>query len=121
MKRANYQYGTVELSLRSQGPAVWVYRWRENGPLGRRVRKSVVRGNTEKFKTKAQALRVAEGYRLKINRESGSKREVTFGALIERSYHASPIQQDYLRPAGEKARLARHWLAHFPTHLSLLA
>ena len=53
MRRARYQYGAVELSPRSQGPAVWFYRWRECGPQGKNVRKSLVIG-PEKFKTKAR-------------------------------------------------------------------
>ena len=72
MRRTHYQYGTVELSPRSRGPAVWVYRWREQGPQGKSVRRSLVLGTTEKFKTKAQALKAAEGHRLKINDESAT-------------------------------------------------
>jgi len=39
----------------------------------------LVLGKTEKFKTKAQALKAAEGRRLKVNDESATTREVTFG------------------------------------------
>lgn len=84
MRRARYQYGTVELTPRSQGPAVWVYRWRERGPKGKSVRKSLVVGTEEKYTTKAQALKAAEGYRLHANHESAGTRKVTFGALIDR-------------------------------------
>ncbi len=69
MRRTRYQQGCVDLSPRTHGPAVWVYRWRERGPQGRSVRKSLVIGTTEKFKTKAQALKAAEGYRLRANQE----------------------------------------------------
>jgi integrase len=84
VRRARYQYGAVELSPRSRGPAVWVYRWRECGPQGKSVHKSLVVGTTEKYKTKAQALKAAEGNRLKVNHESAATRETTFGALIDR-------------------------------------
>ena len=48
MKRARYQQGTVGLSPRSQGPDVWVYRWRERNPQGKSVRKSLVIGTKGK-------------------------------------------------------------------------
>ena len=84
MRRARYQYGTVELSPRSRGPAVWVYRWRERGPQGKSIRKSAVIGTAEEYTTKAQALRAAEEHRLQANREGGGTSEPTFGVLIER-------------------------------------
>ena len=40
--------------------------------------------------------------------------------ITGRSYHASPIQQDYIRPAGRKLGLG-DIVAHLPPHLSLLA
>ena len=99
MRRARYQYGTVELSPRSQGPEVWVYRWREPGPQGKSLRRSLVLGTTEKYKTKAQALKAAEGHRLKVNNESATTREVTFGALIERY-----IIEERLRESKDRTR-----------------
>lgn len=66
----------MELSPRSHGPAVWVYRWREENPQGKSIRKSMVIGNADKFKTRSQALKAADGCRLKASRES-------FGAFGE--------------------------------------
>lgn len=101
MRRARYQYGTVELSPRSAGPAVWVYRWRERSPQGKSVRKSAVLGTTEKYPTKAQALKAAEGNRLEANCESAATREVTFGALIDRY-----ISEERLKQVKERPRTA---------------
>lgn len=84
MRRIRYQSGTVELSPRSQGPAVWVYRWRERSPQGKSVRKSRVLGTKLKYRTKALALRSVEGFRLKINQESPTAQEVSFRALVDR-------------------------------------
>src|SRR6516165_4304452 len=84
MRRARYQSGTVELSPRSRGAAVWVYRWRENGPQGKRTHKSAIIGSVEKFKTRAQALKAAEEQRARANRETSEDGEPTFGMLIER-------------------------------------
>src|SRR6202043_4109963 len=38
-----------------------------------------------------------------------------------RCYHASPIQQDSMRPDWTQAWSRRHRVAHVPPHLSLLA
>ncbi|HWR35032.1 MAG TPA: site-specific integrase [Clostridia bacterium] len=99
MRRARYQYGTVELSPRSQGPAVWVYRWREPGPQGKSIRRTLVLGTTEKIKTKAQALKAAEGCRLKVNDDYATTRVITFGALIDRF-----ILEEHLHEAKDRNR-----------------
>lgn len=98
MRRTRYQYGVVELSPRSRGPAVWVYRWRERGPQGRSIRKSLVIGTIEEFRTKAQALKAADGHRLKANREEEPS-EPSFGALIERF-----ILEERLRELKSRSR-----------------
>ena len=84
---------------RSHGPAVWVYRWREGSPQGKDTRKSLVIGTTEEYATKAQALKAAEGLRLRANRESREIGEPTFGALIERF-----IVEEKLRDAKDQPR-----------------
>src|SRR4051794_11368881 len=99
MRRARYQYGTVALSPRSLGPAAWVYRWRERGPQGKSIRKSLVVGTTQEFKTRAKALKAAEGLRLYANREGDSAGEPTFGGLIERF-----ILEEGLRDAKSRSR-----------------
>ena len=87
------------MSPRSQGPAVWVYRWREPSPQGKGIRRSLVLGTTEKFKTKAQALKAAEGHRLKANDDYATTRVVTFGALIDRF-----ILEEHLHEAKDRNR-----------------
>lgn len=84
MRRARYQYGTVELSPRSRGPAVWVYRWREKDPQGNSVRMSLILGDADKIKTRAQALRAAEEHRSRANREETLPLAPTFGVVIDR-------------------------------------
>ena len=59
----------------------------------------MVLGTTEKFRTKAQALKAAEGLRLKVNDESSLTREIAFGALIDRF-----ILEERLREAKDRSR-----------------
>jgi integrase len=58
----------------------------------------MVLGTIEKFKTRSQALKAADGCRLKANRESEEARGSTFGALIE-----SYITEERLREAKDRA------------------
>ncbi len=84
MRRTRYQYGTVELSPRSRGPAVWVYRWRETGPQGNSVRMSLILGPADKIKTRSQAMKAAEEHRSRANREESLPLAPTFGVLIDK-------------------------------------
>ena len=99
MRRAYFQYGTVALKPRSRGKNVWVYRWREESPQGKIIRKSAVIGSVEKYATKAQALKAAEDFRLLANREKKATNEPTFGELIERY-----IVEEKLRDSKTRSR-----------------
>src|SRR5579859_7619441 len=131
-RRQRYQYGSVQLSPRQNGPAVWVYRWRERNGSGS-IRKSMIIGTTEQYPTQAQALRAAEHLRLGANVDDPSARIVTFGALIDR-YIADELPerhstrraylsklQNYIRPkwgsyaiADVKPFAVREWLKSLP-------
>lgn len=84
MRRARYQNGNVHLKERRNGPAVWVYRFRERNTEDRVVRKSVLLGSSKELKTLAQAMRAADGLRSKVNQEDHGLRKYTFGALLDR-------------------------------------
>jgi len=99
MRRARYQYGSVELSPRTRGPEVWVYRWRERSPQGKSIRKTALIGTAEEYGTKAQALKAAEQLRLNANREGNGRSEPSFGALIERF-----IAEEKLRELKDQPR-----------------
>jgi integrase len=72
LKRTRYQQGSLAVEIRKNGPAVWVYRWRETGTDGQRVKRKQVVGSKADFPTKAAAMRAVEGMRLDINAEVGS-------------------------------------------------
>jgi integrase len=79
VKRARYQFGCLE--LRSN---VWSFRFREGGPEGHRSKKRVRVGTLAQYPTAAEALRAAEGLRLKVNQESPLDQSITFGGLVDR-------------------------------------
>ena len=57
--RQRYQSGSLTKEKRKAGPAVWIFRWRENTPDGR-VNRKVVVGTVEEFPTKTAARKAAE-------------------------------------------------------------
>jgi len=77
--RVHYQHGSIRREARKLGPAVWVFRWREDTPTGRIKRKEII-GTVERHKTKASAIKACELLRSNINRETRVPR--TFGELV---------------------------------------
>jgi len=67
--RQRYQSGSLFKELRSAGPAVWVFRWREDTPTGRVNRKAIL-GTVEEYPTKGAAFRAAEP--LRTNASAGN-------------------------------------------------
>ncbi len=57
--RQRYQSGSLTKEKRKAGPAVWIFRWRENTPDSR-VNRKVVVGTVEQFPTKTAARKAAE-------------------------------------------------------------
>jgi len=47
-----------------------VYRWREAGPNGTRIKRKMIVGTKDDYKTKAAAMRAVDGMRLEINAEA---------------------------------------------------
>ena len=85
MSRPKYQNGSLKLTPRKRGPAVWVYRWRETGEDGEREQRKKTIGTAAQYPTKAKALLALESFRMAVNRQGllkvpGPK---TFSGLIE--------------------------------------
>lgn len=79
--QARYQYGNLTLRKRKKGPAVWQFRWTEDGRL-----KSMLIGTIRKFPTRSDAERAVEHLRIRINAQNPQQQfhSVTVGALVDR-------------------------------------
>ena len=82
--RTRYQHGSLQLDKRTNGPDVWVYRWREYGAAGKVNRRGEMVGTVMQYPTKAEALRACEHLQLTVNSDNPTSRGVTFGALLDR-------------------------------------
>lgn len=83
MLRTRIQRGAVNLDISSSGKQIWVFRWRETRPDGRRtVRKKVI-GSAEKYPNKKAAENAARLFRLNlIDQGSAAFANITMEELV---------------------------------------
>jgi len=96
----------LQLDVRKNGPAVWVYRWRDyqSGTVRRRAE---VIGTVEQYPSKAKALRASEHLRLTANSDNPTSRTITFGALLER-YLAEELPERHSTSLAYRSYIETH-------------
>lgn len=85
MSRPRYQNGCLKLIPRKDGPAAWVYRWRETDEHGVRQSRKKTIGTVKQYPTKALASLAIESLKMTVNQQgflrlAGPK---TFSGLVE--------------------------------------
>ena len=85
MSRPRYQNGCLKLIPRKDGPAAWVYRWRETDEHGVRQSRKKTIGTVKQYPTKALASSAIESLKMTVNQQgflrlAGPK---TFSGLVE--------------------------------------
>ncbi len=95
MSRPRYQNGSLKIMPRKNGPAVWVYRWRETNGNGRRCLRKQVVGTVQQYATKVSAARQVESLKLTVNQQDFQRKAVprTFAALVEH-YRSKELPKD---------------------------
>jgi hypothetical protein len=64
-----FQHGSLKTEARTNGNDVWVFRWREPGPNGTRIRRKVIVGTKRDLPTKAKAEKAVAALRMEISKE----------------------------------------------------
>src|SRR5437667_5572072 len=82
--RNTYQHGWIATQPSKNKELVFVYRWRERRPEGGNIQRSRQIGLVSELKTKANARRAAEHFRLVANTHKVPGQTFTFAALCER-------------------------------------
>jgi integrase len=62
---------------RANGPAVWIFRWREAGTAGKRIQRKTIVGTKQEFPTRASAEKAAAALRLDITKEQPERAKAT--------------------------------------------
>lgn len=103
---ARYRYGDLILRKRKTQPAVWQYRWTEDGR-----RKSMLIGTIKKLPTRSDAERAVEHLRMKINKENPQQpfHSVTVRGLVDR-YKTEELPEGYSTRASYLSNLNSHIL-----------
>lgn len=83
VRRDRYQRGSLTIEKRSNGPDVWVYRWREAGSTDRSVQRKRIIGTKKEYPTETTARRAVEALQLDINAETVSTSPLTVRELAE--------------------------------------
>ena len=91
---ARYQKGCISRSCNGSGTAVWIFRWYELGPDGKRVRRKRQIGTVAEYKTKAAADKAVLGLQLAINTHKPELRSVTMRHLIQHFREKELLDKD---------------------------
>jgi integrase len=84
-KRSRYQRGSIQLSKRSNGVHVWLYRYFDIDSAGGRVRRGVPIGTIQQYPTRSAAEKAAGYLRLKANDRDAPQSAVrTLSNVIDR-------------------------------------
>ena len=65
--RARYQKGSLKQIKRKSGYLVWIFRWRETDPDGKRRPKKIVVGPVSELRTESDARRALQALRINVN------------------------------------------------------
>lgn len=114
LTRQTFQHGSLTIEPRKNGKDVWVYRWREAGPNGTRVKRKVIVGTVDVLKTKAAAQRAVDGLRLEINAEAPivASRSLTVGELVAH-YQTTELAQTNTSKSPSTRKVYSHFLDAF--------
>lgn len=69
LTRQTFQHGSLTTENRANGPAVWIFRWREAGTDGKRIQRKTIVGTKVEYPTRASAEKAAAALRLDITKE----------------------------------------------------
>ncbi|MBB6142955.1 integrase [Silvibacterium bohemicum] len=96
-RRTRYQQGTLDRVKRKEGPDCWIFRWRETGDNGKRVRRNKVIGTVEEYPTETKALVAVDALRLTINEEQPemAQQPASVAALVKhfKELELGPIKE----------------------------
>ena len=101
--RARYQFGCLTRRKRIRTEDIWQFRFYETTAGGRRCRRSRMIGTLVQYPTRADALRIVERFRLRLNLKHRFARPITLDALVD---HYVEQELPRLRYGTQQAHLS---------------
>ena len=110
-KRTRYQHGSIELEQRKKGPAVWVYRWWEEGINGKLLHRKQQIGTVEEYPSESAAQAAADSLRLTVNNgcKHRSLQRTTMNTLWEH-YSREELPLKALSTQDAYSAYAKNWI-----------
>lgn len=121
-KRIRYQQGCIARERRSNGPDVWIFRWREQSPNGQRTNRKVVVGTVEQYPVRSAAQKAADALRIHVNRETPHTLlqpltcEQSIAHYVERELAEGNLKKAYSTKAAYKCYLDNWILPRWRSH-----
>ena len=114
LTRQTFQHGSLTTEKRKNGDKIWVFRWREAGPDGKRIRRKVIVGTMKELPTKANAEMAVAGQRLDISREQPErvKGAITIRELAAH-YHSTELNEQTSTKAFSTRECYRGMIAQY--------
>lgn len=112
LSRERYQRGSLTTEPRSNGPDVWVFRWREPSGTGQTTKRKRIIGTVHEFKTETAARKAVDALRLDINAEAISGSPMTIRELAE---HYK--QKELCDECGKTARTRETYRQHLDDYI----
>jgi len=111
-KRERFQHGSLTTEERTNGPSVWVFRWRES-INGCTVKRKAILGNVKEL-SKAKAQKEADKYRQKANtpKPTGPDTSLTVAELVQH-YEERELGED----SGKASKPRKAYLYIFANYI----
>jgi len=122
LTRQSFQHGSLTTENRNSGKSVWIFRWREAGPDGRRIQRKAIVGTKQEYPTKAKAEKAAAALRLDITKEQPQrvKAAVTVAQLaahyIEKELRDDEPTKSFKTREVYRGHLEKHILPRWGTY-----
>lgn len=107
LRRDRYQAGSLTREKRSNGPAVWVYRWREVVSNNRSVKRKRIIGTVQDYKTESSARKAVDALKLDINAEAVSTSPMVLRELVGH-YKDKELCEDSEKTARTRETYRQH-------------
>jgi integrase len=111
-RRERYQQGSLTTEKRSNGPAVWIFRWREAGVNGKRIKRKRIVGSVKEYPTETSARKALDAFKMDVNAESVSISMMTISELAEHY-----IETELCEGRGKTAKTCETYRQHLNDYI----
>ena len=113
--RTRFQSGSLTKEKRKRHADIWIYRWREEDPNGSIIRRKMIVGTVDKYRTKSLAKKALDALGMKINEthpQGSHPALMTMGQLIQH-YENEELGEQRLSKTQSTVDVYREFLRYW--------